>query len=61
MLFDLRKKKPINMLKEHKNKVYWAKFNETNTMIASGGEDHCIIIWDMRKQSPLKIIESFKY
>ena len=58
MLYDLRKKKPINSLKEHKNKVYWAKFNETNTLIASGGEDHRMIIWDMRKQSPLKIIES---
>ena len=58
MLYDLRKKKPINSLKEHNNKVYWAKFNETNTLVASGGEDHRMIIWDMRRQSPLKIIES---
>ncbi len=60
MLFDLKKKKPINFLKEHKNKVYWAKFNEGNTLIASGGEDSQIIIWDMRKQAPLTIIPSIK-
>jgi len=60
MLFDLKKKKPINFLKEHENKVYWAKFNEGNTLIASGGEDSKIIIWDMRKQAPLTIIPSEK-
>ena len=58
MLFDIKKKKPINFLKEHKDKVYWAKFNENNTLIASGGEDSQIIVWDMRKQAPLTIIPS---
>lgn len=39
MLWDIRKKKPVQTLKEHKNKVYWASFNENSKLIASGGED----------------------
>ncbi len=39
LLWDLKKKKPQMSLKEHKNKVYWASFNENSKFIASGGED----------------------
>lgn len=31
ILWDPKKSKPIATLKEHKNKVYYAKFNENNT------------------------------
>lgn len=44
-------------MKGHTNKVYYAKFNENNSLIASGGEDSQIIIWDMRTQTALKQIE----
>jgi len=40
LLWDLLKQKPISTLREHKNKVYWASFNENDKMIASGGEDN---------------------
>lgn len=58
MLWDLKKKKPTSILKEHKNKIYWASFNENGKYIASGGEDSRLIIWDLRKNMPLKIISS---
>jgi len=54
MLWDLKKKKPSHTLKEHKNKVYIASFNEDSKYIASGGEDQRLIIWDLRKAAPLK-------
>ncbi len=57
LLFDLKSKKPITFLKGHTSKVYYAKFNENNSLIASGGEDSQIMIWDMRKQAALKKIE----
>lgn len=59
ILWDLKKKKPAQTLKEHKNKVYWCNFNENSKFIASGGEDSRLIIWDLRKAAPLKIIKSF--
>ena len=55
-------KNPLEMIQEEmedRNSINdLKKFNETNTLVASGGEDHRMIIWDMRRQSPLKIIES---
>jgi len=45
-------------LKEHKNKIYYANFNENSKLIASGGEDSKLIVWDLRKGAPLKIIRS---
>lgn len=38
--------------------MYWASFNETGNLVASGGEDSRLIIWDIRKGTPLKIINS---
>lgn len=58
MIWDLSKGKPSSVLKEHHNKVYFCQFNEDNKLIASGGEDSRLIIWDARKGTPLKIIES---
>lgn len=54
----MNKKKPVSSLKEHTNKVYHANFNEDSKLIASGGEDSRLIIWDLRKGTPLKIIKS---
>lgn len=38
--------------------MYFASYNEDNRYIASGGEDQRLIIWDTRKGTPLKVIES---
>jgi len=43
-------------LKEHVNKIYWASFNENDKLIASGGEDGRLIIWDLKKGTSLKTI-----
>ena len=51
--------KPTNVIHEHKNKVYWAKFNESGLFTASGGADSEILIFDVRKNAPFKKIKSF--
>ena len=44
------------ILKEHINKVYWVKLSNDGKLMASGGEDGRLIIWDMRKLALLKVI-----
>lgn len=36
LLWDPKRNKPVSSLKEHKNKVYYANFNENSKYIASG-------------------------
>lgn len=50
--------KPTSVIHEHKNKVYWAKFNESGLFTASGGADSEILIYDVRKNAPFKKIKS---
>jgi len=38
--------------------VYWAKYNETGTLVASGGQHSPVIIWDMKNGSILKYIQN---
>ena len=58
MLWDLKKAKPARTLQGHKNKIYWAKYNETGTLVASGGQHSPVIIWDMKNGSILKNIQN---
>jgi len=45
--------KNVATLEGHSNNVYWAKFNEQNTLVASGGSGSELIIWDLRKGTQL--------
>jgi WD40 repeat protein len=36
--------------------VYWAKYNENASLIASGGQHSPVIIWDMKKGGIFKTI-----
>ena len=57
-LWDASNNSCISTLKGHEKEVYWAKFNKDNTLIASGGADSRLIIWDVKKGSILKQIDS---
>lgn len=50
--------KNVVTLEGHTNNVYWAKFNEANTLIASGGAGSELIIWDVRKGTQLTKMKS---
>ena len=49
-------KSPIKVFTGHTGRVYWARYNETNTQIASSAADTNIIIWDLKKGEAIKKI-----
>lgn len=61
-LWDVTAKdaKNIATFEGHSDNVYWAKFNQQNTLIASGGSGSELIIWDVRKGTPLTKIKSIE-
>jgi len=54
-LWDVKKpKSPIKTFSGHKAHVYWARFNESNTILATAAADKTIVIWDLKKGDALK-------
>ena len=57
LLWDSNKSSPGQKFLAHKDKVYSARFNESNNLIASVGEGGELMIWDVKNpKQPLKSI-----
>ena len=58
MIWDSKKQAPGQKLLGHKDKVYCAKLNETDKLVASIGEGAELLIWDVSNTSkPIKSID----
>eukprot|EP00096_Caligus_rogercresseyi_P007317 TRINITY_DN25145_c0_g1_i1.p1 TRINITY_DN25145_c0_g1~~TRINITY_DN25145_c0_g1_i1.p1 ORF type:complete len:339 (-),score=93.93 TRINITY_DN25145_c0_g1_i1:86-1102(-) len=51
--YDLETREEIRTLKAHENYIHSLSFCPTGGLIASGGEDGSVRLWDTRKKSPL--------
>ncbi len=58
-LWDLKSGKQSKVMKGHRSQVYYAKFNENDLLVGSGGDSE-LIVWDMRKGTIFSGITSMR-
>lgn len=56
-LWDVRSGKAAKAMKGHRSKVYYAKYNENDLLVGSGGDSE-LIVWDMRKGTAFATVAS---
>lgn len=62
LIWDSKKSTPGQRLNGHKDKVYCARLNENDKLIASIGEGAELLIWDVAKTSqPIKRIDLLSF